>query len=144
MAITSRRLATAHELRNLQELFTVVFESEPGRTVSDEYLEKLLQKAEFLALGAFDGDRLVGGVTAYELDLISGVKEFYLYNIAVHGEYQKQGIGKHLMEALREEARARGVDTIFVEAESDDGGAVAFYRSLKAEELSVAHFNIRP
>jgi ribosomal protein S18 acetylase RimI-like enzyme len=78
---------------------------------------------------------------AFEMCPIHGSKELYLYDIAVHPNHQKQGIGTKLIELLREEAKARGVATIFVEAESEDAGAVAFYRKLGGEEVAVNHFN---
>lgn len=85
---------------------------------------------------------LWGGLSAHELPLISGAKEFYLYDIGVLPEYQKIGIGTGLINELKYEARSRDISTIFVEAEADDESAVAFYRSLDEEEFAVQHFNL--
>jgi ribosomal protein S18 acetylase RimI-like enzyme len=45
------------------------------------------------------------------------------------------------MAYLQAEARKQHIATIFVEAESEDAGAVAFYRKLGGEEITVNHFN---
>jgi aminoglycoside 3-N-acetyltransferase I len=133
-------LTTPAELRELMQVFALAFESE--YTTTNAYLEAMLTQPTMLALGAVTDGVIVGGLIAFELFPIHGHKEFCLYDIAVHPAHQKQGIGKQLIHRLKEVARERGVETIFVEAESDDEGAVAFYRTLKGEELSVNHFNL--
>lgn len=134
-----KSLSEVSELRGLITVFVTAFESE--YKVSDEYLSAMLHNSSCVILGALIDDRIVGGLVAFEMTPIHGTKEFYIYDIAVHPEFQKQGIGTRLMEALKQEARTRGVGTIFVEAESEDEGAVAFYRAIDGEEVAVNHFN---
>jgi aminoglycoside 3-N-acetyltransferase I len=132
-------LNTVNELQKLISVFTLAFESE--YKVSDTYLEKILESTTTLVLGAIDNDEIVGGLVAMEMSPIHGTKEFYIYDIAVHPEHQQKGIGKKLIEHLKMEAKNRGIETIFVEAESEDTGAVEFYRKIGGEEVAVNHFN---
>lgn len=134
-----KKLDSMSELRELIEVFSQAFESDYKTT--DEYLESMLQNSTCMILGAEVDTRLVGGLVAFEMTPIHGTKEFYIYDIAVHPEFQKQGLGKQLMEVLKQEAHVRGVGTIFVEVESEDIGAVAFYRAIGGEEVAVNHFN---
>jgi len=127
------------QLRQLISVFSCAFESE--YTVADEYLERMLVTRSTIIIGAMKDQKVIGGLVAFEMCPIHGSKELYLYDIAVHPNHQKQGIGTKLIELLREEAKAKGVTTIFVEAESEDVGAVAFYRKLGGEEMAVNHFN---
>ncbi|MBP9686859.1 MAG: GNAT family N-acetyltransferase [Candidatus Doudnabacteria bacterium] len=132
-------LTSVAELRELVAVFSSAFEA--VYTVTDEYLQAMVDNPAVVVLGVREQEIVVGGLVAFEMTPIHGAKEFYIYDIAVHPEYQKRGIGKLLMEKLSQEGKARGVQTMFVEAESEDVGAVAFYRAIGGEEVSVNHFN---
>jgi aminoglycoside 3-N-acetyltransferase I len=137
--INIQQLRTLGEVKALVSVLALTFEQE--YIVTDEYLLKMLEDDKMLILGVARDTKIVGGLVAMEMIPIHGSKEFYIYDIAVHPEYQKQGLGKALIEHLKLEAKKRGIETIFVEAESEDEGAVAFYQALGGEEVSVNHFN---
>lgn len=136
-----KKLDTLSEVQNLVEVFTLAFEQK--YTVTDEYLTNMLNDDKTLMLGLYRNNDIVGGLVAFEMMAIHGTKELYIYDIAVHPEHQKQGFGRALMEHLKKEAKKMNVQMIFVEAESEDKGAVGFYRSLGGEEVSVNHFNFK-
>jgi aminoglycoside 3-N-acetyltransferase I len=109
----------------------------------DSYLTALLTKSDFYALVALSPEGVVGGLTGYELILpTKKKKELYLYDLAVDEKHRKQGIATSLVNELKMHARENNISLIFVEAESAGIEAIGFYRSLKAEQLSVEHFNI--
>lgn len=137
--IEIQKLSTVEELRKLIAVFSVAFEAEYA--VADEYLKTMVDNTAVVVFGAREQEKMVGGLVAFEMTPIHGAKEFYIYDIAVHPDYQKRGIGKLLMEKLSQEGKVRGVQAMFVEAESEDVGAVAFYRAIGGEEVSVNHFN---
>lgn len=141
MNLDIRKIERLEELKELMKVFSLAFELEYGTT--DEYLNKMLQNKMAVILAAFESDKIVGGLVAFEMTPIHGTKEFYIYDIAVHPEHQKKGVGSKIVEQIKEEARERGVGTIFVEAESEDEGAVAFYRAIGGEEVAVNHFNFK-
>jgi aminoglycoside 3-N-acetyltransferase I len=101
----------------------------------------MLDNPACIIVGVTAEGKTIGGLVAFEMTPIHGTKELYIYDIAIHPDFQKQGLGKKLIETIKEEARARGVGTIFVEAEREDEGAVAFYRAIGGEEVKVNHFN---
>lgn len=136
---TIKKLENLDELKELVAIFTLAFESEYN--TSDSYLSSMLQNSACVIMGAVVETRIVGGLVAFAMTPIHGTMEMYIYDIAVHPEFQKRGLGAQLIEALKQEARGRGVETIFVEAESEDEGAVAFYRAIGGEEVAVNHFN---
>jgi aminoglycoside 3-N-acetyltransferase I len=146
MSYTCRRLGSSNveELKGLLVVFARVFDEAETATpaADDTYLTALLEKPEFHACAAWEGDEVVGGVTGYELALPSGRKEMYIYDLAIEERHWRRGIATALIRELAAGARRRGVSVMFVEAESADAGAVRFYQSLGAEQLGVEHFNL--
>jgi ribosomal-protein-alanine N-acetyltransferase len=62
-----------------------------------------------------------------------------LYNIAVHPDFQGQGMGAILMEACEKECRKRGCTVVTLEVRSDNKGAVRFYRDRGYESARTLH-----
>lgn len=141
MTHTIKTITTILELQALMEVFAIAFESEYH--TDDRYLANMFENSSTILIGAYGHTNLIGGLVAFEIYPIHGKKEIYIYDIAMHPDYQKQGIGTHLIDYLKDEAQNRGIDTIFVEAESEDEGAVAFYRAIGGEEVKVNHFNFK-
>lgn len=141
MTYTIKTITTIPELHDLMKIFALAFEADYH--TDDAYLKGMLENSSTILVGAYGYSDLVGGLVAFEIHPIHGEKELYMYDIAVHPNYQKKGIGKHLIEYLKAEAKNRGITTIFVEAESEDEGAVAFYRAIGGEEVKVNHFNFK-
>lgn len=141
MTHTIKTITTIEELRQLINVFATTFEE--AYNADDTYLDNMLENNSTILIGAFGVADLIGGLVAFEIHPIHGKKEIYIYDIAVHPDYQKQGIGTHLIDYLKDEAKNRGVDTVFVEAKSEDEGAVAFYRAIGGEEVVVNHFNFK-
>lgn len=129
-------------MEKLIELFSEVFEEE-HTIASKSQLEKLLSKRSFFALVAIEEREVVGGLTAYEMEqYYRDSSELYIYDIAVKESHQNQGIGKKLVSSLKEYALKNGIETIFVEAYSDDANAVKFYESTFGTSEKIDHFNL--
>jgi aminoglycoside 3-N-acetyltransferase I len=121
-------------------LMAAVFE-EAAASVSDSYLTQLLARPDFWALAAFVDDDLAGGLTAHVLPLTrTEASEIFVYDIAVHSDYQRRGVGRQLMDTLRDHARSAGIRTLFVPAENEDTHALEFYRALGGEPTAVTVF----
>ena len=56
--------------------------------------------------------------------------ELFIYDIAVRPEHQRRGIGRQLVQTVRELAAETGIMTTWVPAENEDDHAVEFYRSI--------------
>lgn len=109
-----------------------------------EYLEALLGSDTFVALAATSGDEVVGGLAAYELKKFERERsEFYIYDLAVATTHRRRGIATALIRELKRIAAARGGWVVFVQADRDDGPAVALYSKLGVRE-EVLHFDIHP
>ncbi len=117
----------------------VTFFSDPP---SDAYFEKLLSNVHFVMLAARINGTVVGALAAYELVKYEQERsEFYIYDLAVAEPFRRRGIARSLIEALRPIAKSAGAWVIFVQADREDGPAVALYRSMGIEEAPL-HFDI--
>jgi aminoglycoside 3-N-acetyltransferase I len=109
---------------------------------SRAYMARLLARPHFIALAAFDGDAVVGGLAAYELEKFERERsEIYIYDLAVAASHRRRGIATALIEALRALAATRGAWVIFVQADYGDDPAIALYDKLGTRE-AVLHFDI--
>lgn len=106
------------------------------------YLERLLDSDYFIALAAFKGGEVVGGLVAYELRKFERERsEIYIYDLAVAEAHRREGIATALMAQLKKIAAGRGAYVIFVQADLADGPARALYAKLGTRE-DVLHFDI--
>jgi aminoglycoside 3-N-acetyltransferase I len=138
-----KRLVSGDEqhAKRLFLLMAAVF-SEDCEELSDRCLARLLSRDEFWAIAAFSGSELIGGLTAHTLPMTrSEASEIFIYDIAVHAEHQRKGVGRGLVAALREAASALGIDELFVPADNDDRHALDFYRALGGTPSSVTFFS---
>jgi aminoglycoside 3-N-acetyltransferase I len=116
--------------------------SPPSRT--DDYLGKLLASENFIAIAAFEGEKVIGGLAGYVLPKFEQERsEFYIYDLAVAESSRRQGVATGMIESLKVVAAQRGVYVIFVQADYGDDPAVALYTKLGTRE-DVMHFNILP
>ncbi len=121
-----------------------VFE-EAYEGISDRYLDQLLAREAFWALAAFDGDQIIGGITAHSLPMTrTETAEMFIYDLAVRRDHQRTGVGRHLVTDLQAKAAARGIETLFVAADNGDVHALDFYRALGAAASPVTHFAFAP
>jgi aminoglycoside 3-N-acetyltransferase I len=127
--------------QKLIDLLNEVFD-EYHSIASDAHLEELLKKSEFHAFAVIANNKVVAGLTAYELQKYYNDKsELYIYDIAVKTEFQNLGIGKKLIQFVKEYCFENGVQTLFVEAHSEEEQAVKFYESTFGVSEKVDHFN---
>ena len=135
------------QLRDLLQVFSVAFddqESYQSAVPSDEYLEKLLAREDFIPLVAIVDEKVVGGLAAYVLQKFEQERsEIYIYDLAVLEEFRRQHIATGLINKLREIAREIGAWVIYVQADHGDDPAIKLYESLGTRE-DVLHFDIEP
>lgn len=142
-----RRLTSrdVERMRALLRMFGDVFgeaETYEALPPSDAYLERLLGRPQFIALAAFKGDEVVGGLAAYELEKFEQERsEIYIYDLAVAEAHRREGIATALIEMVREIGAAGRAYTVFVQADLADPPAIALYSKLGTRE-DVLHFDI--
>ena len=111
-------------LKDLLRVFGEAFEdvdSYQRAVPSDGYLRRLLAKEHFIALAAMDGNEVVGGLAAYQLDKFEqDRREIYIYDLAVAESHRRKGVATGLIDTLRGIAAERDVYVIFVQADVED------------------------
>jgi aminoglycoside 3-N-acetyltransferase I len=147
MTYTVRTLATSEvdRLRELLRVFGAAFEDEAAyqsRVPSDAYLSRLLGKEHFITVVAQADGKIIGGLTAYQLDKPEqDRREIYIYDLAVLEEHRRKGVATALIGELRRVAAERDCYVIFVQADLVDAPAIALYESLGSKETA-HHFDI--
>lgn len=126
--------------RRLFVMMASVF-GESCESLSDDYLNGLLSRADFWALCVTESGEVIGGLTAYALALTRAeTEELFIYDVAVRTDHQRRGVGRALWAALQAEASAAGIEVLFVPAETVDVHALEFYRALGGVPTSVTMF----
>ncbi len=78
------------------------------------------------------GERLAAyAITQTVLD------EATLFNIAVHPDFKRRGLGRELLEHLIGELEARGILTLWLEVRKSNFAAIALYQALGFNEVAV-------
>jgi aminoglycoside 3-N-acetyltransferase I len=135
--LTEEDLST---FKSLIDLFNLVFEEEP-KIRTEAHLLKLLGRNDFIAIAAISENEVVGGLTAYELPMVySDYSEIFLYDLAVKAEYQRMGVGKKLIQILKEYCNKNGIKEFFVLAHEEDEHAIEFYRATGGKSEKVVNF----
>lgn len=147
VTIRALRANEPAQMRRLLDVFGRAFEETDtysGRQPTDAYLRRLLGSDTFLAVAAFSGDSVVGGLAGYVLPKFEQERaEFYIYDLAVDEPRRREGIATALIGELRRLASERGIRVIFVQADHGDDPAIELYTKLGARE-DVLHFDIDP
>lgn len=126
---------------SLIKIFNLVFEEAESTSGSEGYLRRLLGRDDFLAIAAISENEVVGGLTAYVLPMVySDSSEVFLYDMAVLPSHQRQGIGRRLIDELKEYCKNSGVKDFFVLAHEEDLHALEFYRSTGGRSEKVVNF----
>jgi aminoglycoside 3-N-acetyltransferase I len=147
MTYTFRHLSTGDVpvLKALLAVFGTAFEDAIayGSNVPDDaYQSRLLGKEHFIAVVAMTDGAVIGGLVAYQLDKFEqDRREIYIYDLAVLTEHRRRGVATGLITELKRIAAARDVYVIFVQADLEDGPAIALYEKLGTKETA-HHFDI--
>lgn len=134
-------------MRSMLAMFGEAF-GEPNtytaRQPNDAYLKRLLSGDNFIAVAAFAGENMIGGIAGYLLPKFEQPRtELYVYDVAVATAYRRRGVATAMFEELKNVAAARGAYVIFVQADYGDEAAIALYTKLGVRE-DVLHFDISP
>ena len=98
----------------------------------------------YVAIAAFAGDAVVGGLAGYVLPKFEQARsELYIYDLAVDPAQRRRGVATALVRAVQRLAAERGSWVVFVQADHGDDAAIALYTKLGVRE-DVLHFDIAP
>jgi ribosomal protein S18 acetylase RimI-like enzyme len=96
---------------------------------------------------AYEDGQAAGFVSGVEMTHPDKGTEMFLYELGVHEDFRRRGIGNALVSALRDLAVERGCYGMWVLTESDNDAALATYRSAgagEAEEQVMLSWEFRP
>lgn len=132
-------------MKELIQVFAIAFEdpdSYQSAVPSDGYLRAWLEKPHVIALVSLEGESVVGGLVAYELEKFEqDRREIYIYDLAVAEAHRRKGIATSLINELKRIAKERDAYVIYVQADHGDDPAIRLYESLGTKE-DVYHFDI--
>ena len=104
------------------------------RKSTEAQLKKLLENDQHLILVAEEDGQVIGYAHAASYDCLYFPSLLNLLALAVAQDFQGQGHGRALMQALREEAKAAGYTGIRINSGISRSAAHEFYRSLGCSE----------
>lgn len=117
---------------------------EDPTSASDEYVKNLLSRDDFHVVAAFENKTLVGGLTAYELAKYKREDtEIFLYEIGVEESHRRKGIGRELINFLRQICIEKGILEMFVATEMDNDSAKALYEKMDGEFAATAIYSYK-
>jgi aminoglycoside 3-N-acetyltransferase I len=127
---------------SLIKIFEQVFEMENFRIPDNIHLASTLNRSEFKVFVAEIDKTVVGGATIYMLEQYYSTRPLaYIYDLGVLNEFQRLGIGRNIIEFIKNYCRSNGFEEVFVQADEEDDYALDFYRSTKpTKEEKVRHF----
>lgn len=101
---------------------------------TEAWAARFLSREGHHLLVAFDdvGDVPIGFVSGVETTHPDKGTEMFLYELSVHEDHRRRGVGAALVDALAELARGRGCYGMWVGTESDNTAALATYRAAGA------------
>ena len=95
----------------------------PSIPFSQQIYQNLVQQENYLILGYFDDEQLVGVVYVHRRD----EHIYYIDDIVVTNEYRNKGIGSALLQYVEELAVKENIDSIELDVWSFNSKAIQFY-----------------
>lgn len=106
-----------------------------GLVWDEDQGQKFLQNEDNALFVAYVEDEMAGFLTAHRLQRFDQRKaEVLLYEIGVNEDFQRRGIGKALITAVKQWAKAVEADEVWVLTYMDNEAAMALYESMGGEE----------
>lgn len=119
--LTPSDLASAYKIECASHAFPWT-EKTLNSNQGERYLNLKLQVDETMAAFA---------ITQVVLD------EATLFNIAVHPDFQRKGLGRELLQALIDELHQRDVITLWLEVRASNHAAISLYRAFDFNEVTI-------
>ncbi|MFC5649818.1 GNAT family N-acetyltransferase [Paenibacillus solisilvae] len=112
------------DYRPVTELLETVLSEECYELTMEAFARQLSWDSELVLVAAIDDE--IAGMIIGTIDNNKG----YYYRIAVHPDYQRQGLGKRLIESLRTRFEQRNVTKIMITADEHNEPILSLYESL--------------
>src|SRR5688572_28719768 len=117
-----------HDIKRFTELirlFEDVFEMKNFVMPSETHLQKVLSGETFFSFVAVCDNKIIGGLTCYILPAYYVASSYVdIFDLAVSPVFQRKGIGRMLIESVKEYSKSLGYEEVFVQADEVDQYAV--------------------
>lgn len=128
-------------LIDLLRIYQEVFEIENFQFPDDDYLLSLLRKEDFHVFVSLHEGRVIAGLTGYTLAAYyESSYQMYLYDLGVTPAHQRKGVGRTLLNALKDYCHQKGYTEFYVQADLDDQHAMDFYQANGGVPQRVMHY----
>ncbi len=126
----------------LINLYKKVFEIKED-IPTEEYLSSFINKPNVIIGVVIMDNKVLGGYTAYILPSIyRDIPDIYLYDLAVDSDYQGQGLGKNLIQSLKEYAKSISARSMYCHTDVDSIQANEFYQRRGFYLVNVQEYRI--
>ncbi|MEO8071715.1 MAG: GNAT family N-acetyltransferase [Acidobacteriota bacterium] len=144
MSLSIKKL-DSNEMALAKELILMFgFDDENDFLPSDEYTAQMLARKDFHIIVALENDKLIGGLTAYQMNMFKReTTEMFLYEIEVSENYRQKGIGKALIEFLKQNCVEKGIVEMFVGTEPNNFAARKLYSTTGGKQGDSVWFNYK-
>ncbi|GGD87593.1 GNAT family N-acetyltransferase [Paenibacillus nasutitermitis] len=112
------------DYRSVTQLLETVLSAECYELTMEAFGRQLSWDSELVLVAAINDE--VAGIVIGTIDNNNG----YYYRIAVHPDYQRQGIGKSLIRGLKQRFEQRNVSKIMISADEHNEPILSLYESL--------------
>lgn len=139
MARIYRRL----NISDLQKVLNMNKDFREGFICEENARQFLLNRMNWL-FACIEGERVIGFCYGYELNRLNDIGNMlYIHEVGVLPEYQRQGIGKTMLNSIKASCKLLGICRFFLFTEKSNVAACALYDSVRgvpAHEDDVAYF----
>ena len=102
--------------------------------VCEENVRLFLSSPMNWMFACIDNNRIIGFVYGYELNRLNNIGNMlYIHEVGVLSEYQRQGIGKQMLNDMKSLCKLNGICRFFLFTEKSNQAACALYESVGGE-----------
>jgi len=112
------------DYRPVTQLLEMVLSAECYEQTMEAFARQLSWDSDLVLIATMNNE--ITGVIIGTIDNNKG----YYYRLAVHSDYQRQGIGKALIRSLRQRFEQRNVTKIMITADEHNEPILSLYESL--------------
>lgn len=115
----------------MQQLASLESYLDKFKVTEEELRMRLIERQQFHVFVAQVDEKVVGVLVYYTLPFTYDLKPwYYIKELIVDEQHRSSGVGRALMQALTQRARAAGVSTIRWEVLAENVSAKGFYQRL--------------